>query len=237
MPLETGCSILPIEALVWQCPVWRSSESVTTLRRNQLTIRAVSRHLRVRGGLSRADGFHETVPLGSFALIRRIRPSRPHRHQQERQRHHQHGGGPAQPAPSPQRLARRPCSPCRQCRRYRRCRRPSGVPLLPCTRRLRRPCRLLPPPHDHRSCPLPLPVPISASAPSKAASSSSSGCCRVGLVSSQRSSSSEIRSTPMRPARPSRSRKMHSPLPRLRSMPWCSSVGSTPSNDITLSTS
>ena len=41
----------------------------------------------------------------------------------------------------------------------------------------------------------------------------------------------------MRPARPSRSRKMHSPLPRPRSTAWCSAEASTPSSAMTLATS
>ncbi len=50
----------------------------------------------------------------------------------------------------------------------------------------------------------------------------------VGFVSSQWRSSSEMRSTMIRPARPSRSRKTHSPLPILRSTAACSSETSTP---------
>ena len=42
---------------------------------------------------------------------------------------------------------------------------------------------------------------------------------------------------PIRPARPSRSRKMHSPLPSPRSTAWCSSEVSTPSSAITFATS
>ena len=42
---------------------------------------------------------------------------------------------------------------------------------------------------------------------------------------------------PMRPALPSRSRKMHSPLPSPRSTALCSSDASTPSRAITLATS
>src|SRR5271156_2924542 len=59
----------------------------------------------------------------------------------------------------------------------------------------------------------------------------------VGLVSIQSLSSSETRSMPIRPARSSRSRKMHSPLPSARSAALCSSDGATPSSDMTLATS
>ena len=55
-----------------------------------------------------------------------------------------------------------------------------------------------------------------------------SGWCRASCARS-----SEIRSTPIRPALPSRSRKTHSPLPRLRSTALWSSDASTPSRDIT----
>src|SRR5271166_5118030 len=60
---------------------------------------------------------------------------------------------------------------------------------------------------------------------------------RVGLVSIQSLSSSETRSIPIRPARSSRSRKMHSPLPSERRTALCSSEGATPSSDMTFATS
>src|SRR5690606_29135390 len=90
-------------------------------------------------------------------------------------------------------------------------------------------------PHDRTSCVTapepPVPPPCTPSGRASTPSwSSPTGLSCVGFVSSHRSSSSEIRSTPIRPARPSRSRKMHSPLPSERSTALCSSVGSTPSS-------
>src|SRR5699024_11535634 len=69
----------------------------------------------------------------------------------------------------------------------------------------------------HRTAPNPKRlVSTKSSRPPGNTDPTSAGCLRVGLVSNQRNKSSEIRSTPIRPARPSRSRYRHSPLPRLR---------------------